>query len=259
MLLARHRAALAWLALLLGGCTLPPLTTPTPRATPTVTPLIPSATATPSLIPSPSQPGLASVPTFEAGAAIDTAADGLRVRRSPGTERSVLVERLPLGARLQVILGPLPVDGLGWYLVRDVDEDEPTFGEGWIAAGFEPDAFVALSSTPAETDPYPASFAHVGDAEVGPISIPDEHHAIRWAAVDPAGEGCTFAVDLRVGAGDPLPAIRAVIGTGPTPGRLGAEYFADQPGLRGQAFVQVTTTCAWALTLERIAESPPDG
>lgn len=242
--------------LLLAACTLPALETPTPRATPTA-----EATATPAatIVPSPSgspAPGMGAVPAFEAGTSVVTATDGLRVRRAPGIDRSILVQRLPTGARLQIILGPIPVDDLGWYLASDADDAEPVFGEGWIAAGFDPEPFLAPSDTPAEADPYPASFAYAGSAEFGPISIDDERYALRWVAIDPERSGCTFAVDLRAGSDAAVPAIRAPIGNAPTPGMLGSDYFVDQSSLRGQVFMTVATSCAWAITFVRL---PPPG
>lgn len=238
------------------ACTLPPITTPTPRPTPTVAPT-PNPTATPTpTAPTPSPtPDLGAVPAFDAGATVATMTDGLRIRRLPGVDRSILVQRLPAGTRLEVVLGPLPVDGLGWYLVRDIDDADPSFGEGWIAAGFDPEPFIAATGD-GSTGSYVSSFAHAGDAEFGPLAVPDDQVAIRWAAIDPDGVGCVFALDLRTGSGDPVPAIRAAVGNGPTPGVLGSDYFTDQPALRGQLFATVRSDCAWAITVVRVLPSP---
>ena len=47
------------------------------------------------------------------------------------------------------IMGPIPTDELGWYLVTDADPRTiRSSSEGWIAAGFEPDAFLAPPARP---------------------------------------------------------------------------------------------------------------
>ena len=81
--------------------------------------------------------------------------DGLRVRQRPGLASNVVAGLLPLGAELQVVMGPIPTDELGWYLVTDADPADPEFGEGWIAAGFEPDAWLAPTGETAGETPVP--------------------------------------------------------------------------------------------------------
>jgi hypothetical protein len=57
------------------------------------------------------------------------------------------------------------------------------------------------------------------------------------------------------GGGDPLPAIRATVGTGIDRGTLQPQSFAAL-GLRGPVFVSVVSDCAWALTLVRAPLTP---
>jgi hypothetical protein len=244
----------------LAGCTFPPLVTPTPRATPS-----PDPTVEPTIVPAPSPdptveptPEPAPVPAFSAGEIVATAIDGLRVRQRPGRTSVVITGLLPLGSELQVVMGPVPVDDLGWYLVIDADPDEPQFREGWIAAGFEPDPFLRSTGRTAETTPLIAGYALTGDAEHGPIEIIDEHHAIRWIALDPERRRCQFAVLLSPAGGEPIPAIRATIGSDVVPGTLQPTFFAARPEIRGQVFVAVESDCAWALVVTRVPPPADD-
>ncbi len=239
--------------LLLAACVLPPLPSPTPIPTPTPTPSptpSPSPTPTPSPTASPT-PDFGAVPEFTAGELVVTALDGLRVRQRPGVIGNVVTGLLPLNAQLRVVMGPIPTDDLGWYLVADADDAEPEFDEGWIAAGFEPDAWLASTGETASGSRLVASFAHTGDAENGPVRIGRGDHAIRWVAVDPEGVDCSFAVSLAEGRDEPVPAIRATIGNDLVPGTLQPGGF-DDLDVRGQVFVSVVSDCAWALVIERV-------
>ena len=72
-----------------------------------------------------------------------TAVGGLRMRTRPGLDRLVTTVLGP-DVGLLIGLGPVFVDGQGWYLVRDPDRTvPPRFNEGWVAAGFEPDPAIA--------------------------------------------------------------------------------------------------------------------
>lgn len=249
-----------FVALLAGaliGCTLPPLTTSTPSPTvspspsPSPTPL-PTVASSPAPTPAPT-PNAAAIPRFNAGELIATTLDGLRVRQRPGTTSSVVTGLLPIGSELQVVMGPILVQGVGWYLVTDPDPDEPQFTEGWIAAGFEPDAFLASIGASTEDAPYVASFDQTGSAQYGPVEIGDGDHAIRWIATDPERVRCEFAVLLAEGAADPVPAIRATIGNGVDPGTLQPGSFAAL-GVRGQVFVMVESDCAWTMVIVRVPD-----
>jgi hypothetical protein len=247
------RAVPILIALLLAGCVLPPLPTPTSAVCPTASPPpTASLTAVPSPSPS-STPDFAAVPEFRANDLVVTAIDGLRVRQGPGLIGNVVAGLLPLGAELQVVMGPIPTDELGWYLVTDADPADPEFGEGWIAAGFEPEAWLAPTGETASDTPYIASFAFTGDAENGPVQVGRGDHAIRWVAVDPERMSCQFAVSLAKGRGKPVPAIRATIGDGLVPGTLQPGGF-DALGVRGQVFVVVVSDCAWTLVIQRVPE-----
>lgn len=221
-----------------------------PEPTPTTTP-VPEPTASPTPEPT-SNP--ADVPIYAPGSMIETHIGGLRVRARPGLEERVVTGLLPDGANLLVALGPVLVDGFGWYLVNDADVSDPEFTEGWVAAGFNPEPFLVPTVFGVDVNPYVGGSAHDGDAEFGPVRITDAGYQIRWIASPPTIDGCSFAVDLRVGAGSPLPAIRATIGAVVAPGVLNADYFSDHPELSGDIFVTVTSTCSWALTFVRLTE-----
>ncbi len=244
------------LAVLLVACTFP-LETPTARPTRS-----PSATPSPSPTPAPTpSPTVAPTPEpiapdFDAGEIVATTIDGLRVRSLPGADRQIVTGLLPLAFELEVIMGPIPVDGLAWYLVADADAREPNFAEGWVAAGYEPDPLLVSSGRVAEGSAAVTSMAQTGDAEQGPIEIGEGDHAIRWIGLDPERRRCSFAVSMApAGGGDPLPAIRATIGTGVDRGTLQPQSFAAL-GLRGPVFLSVVSDCAWALTLVRVPPTP---
>lgn len=245
--------AVVLLGLLLSGC-LFGSSTPSPSASANTSqagsagPTGSALPATPTVAPT---PGPDAIPTFTAGSKVATAASGLRVRSGPGTKQAV-VALLPTGSNLVVELGPVRTDGYGWYLVRDADADAPTFEEGWVAAGFMPDPFLAPATFDLPFNPIVAGFAHEGDAENGPVRVQDANYAMRWvASVLPGGGGCSFSVDLVPGSGTAVPAIRATIGTAPAPGSLYGDFFASHPELTGDLFVRVTSDCSWALTFVR--------
>ena len=244
------------LSLLLGACTFP-LETPTPRPTRSASPTpSPTPILTPSPSPTPSPTPEPIAPDFEAADVVTTTIDGLRVRSLPGADRPIVTGLLPLAFELQVVMGPIPVDGLAWYLVADADAREPHFGEGWVAAGYEPEPLLASTGRVAEGSAAVASMAQNGDAEQGPIEIGEGDHAIRWIGLDPERRRCTFSVSMApAGGGEPLPAIRATVGTGIDRGTLQPQSFAAL-GMRGPVFVSVISDCAWALTIVRVPPSP---
>lgn len=204
----RYRLLVLVLLLVLAGCTLPPLQTPTPSLARAGDTPGPAPTGTPSPRPTPTAeptPDLAAVPGFATGEIVATTTDGLRIRRLPGADRHVVVERLPTGAEVTVIMGPVQADDLGWYLVADADPDDPALDDGWIAARYEPDPFLVPSDREPNTERYVAGFAHRGDAEFGPVTIEDAAYGIRWLAVDPEGIECSFQVFLATTATEPIP------------------------------------------------------
>ncbi len=257
-----RRAALpALIALVVGACTVSQTTTagPTPIATHTAMPQ-PSQSLAPTASPSPRAtaaptPGLADVPHFTAGATATTNAPGLRVRSRAGVDQRVITS-LGVDARLLIGMGPVFIDEVGWYLVRDADPDEPSFVEGWVAAGFEPDPYLIPAGFAIEDNPYLAGYAHDASGEYGPVLLPDDGAVtVRWIAASLGPDGCSFAVDLRAGSGQAIPAIRTTIGTYPAPGDLYSQFFREHPDLRGDIFVTVTSDCSWALTFVR--DQPP--
>jgi hypothetical protein len=208
--------------------------------------------ASPSSTPSPEPIG----PQFEAGEIVTTSIDGLRVRSLPGLDRPMITGLLPFAFELRVVMGPIPMDGHGWYLVADADGREPNFTEGWAAAGFDPDPLLTATGRVVNDSPYVVSMAGTGNAEQGPITIGSGDHALRWIAVDPERRRCSFGVSLTpAGAGEPVPAIRATVGTGIDRGMLQPQSF-DALGIEGEAFVEVASDCAWALTMLRVPPEP---
>lgn len=247
---------------LLAACTLPPLETATPSPTPS-----PAATPAPTVSPTPPPPtasleptpDAAAIPDFAAGEIVASLIDGLRVRQRPGVDAVIATGLLPLDAELQVIMGPFPVDGFGWYLVGDADSDEPQFVEGWVAAGYEPEPFLRATGRAVEEVPFVVAMAGSGDAEEGPIDIGEGDHAIRWIARDPEATRCSFAVSLAPPGIAPVPTIRATVGGGIDRGTLQPQTF-EALGVRGTAFVSVVSDCAWALVMLRVGDpaSSPD-
>lgn len=250
-------AALATVAVL-AACTIPPLSTPTPRPSPT-----PSPTASPTPTPAPPTPtpdptpDAGAIPDFAAGEIVASLIDGLRVRQRPGIDALVTTGLLPLGAELQVVMGPFPLDGFGWYLVADADADEPRFDEGWVAAGYEPDPFLRPTGRVPDEHPFVASMAGTGDAEEGPIEIGSGDHAIRWIAADPERRRCSFGLSLTSAGGEPVTVIRATVGSGIDRGTLQPQTF-DAFDVRGPAFASVASDCDWALVILRVPALIPD-
>ena len=211
----------------------------------------PSASAPPASATTAPTPGPDAIPTFTAGTTVKTSASGLRLRKGPGLTSGV-VTLLPSGSKLVVELGPVRNDSWGWYLVRDADAAEPTFQEGWVAAGFMPTPYLAPATFELPFNPIVAGFAHEGNGEFGPVRIEDANYAVRWvAAVLPGGGGCSFSADLVPGTATAVPAIRATLGTAPAPGSLYGDFFTAHPELVGDIFLRVTSDCSWALTVVR--------
>jgi hypothetical protein len=239
--------------LLLTGCLFgspspSPSSSPQPSETASVLPSasVPPATATPA-----PTPGADAIPTFTAGTSVKTSASGLRVRKGPGLTQGVLT-LLPTGSKLVVELGPVRNDGWGWYLVRDADAAEPTFEEGWVAAGFMPKPYLAAATFEVPFSPIVAGWAHEENGEFGPVRVEDANYGVRWvAAVLPGGSACSFSADLVPGSGKAVPAVRVTLGTTPVPGNLYGDFFTSHPELVGDLFLRVSSDCGWALTIIR--------
>ena len=246
------RTAAPTLALvtLVTACVMPlEVPSPSPRPSPTQGP-----TATPSPSPEPSveaTPGPDAVPRFAPGSVAVTNAPGLRVRSRPGTEQRVITT-LGVDADVLVGMGPIMIDGLGWYLVRDADDAEPRFAEGWVAAGFEPDPFL-ISGGPAPDDsPFLGGFADTASGEFGPVSLPDGRVSFRWIAATDDEEVCNFSVDLSAESGQPIRAVRTPVGAFPASGELPPDYFDANDELIGRVFVIVQSNCAWAVSFVEV-------
>ncbi len=246
--------------LIAAACTFPPLTTPTPSPSPTPTASpTPEPTASPVPTPTPiPTPGRTDIPSFAGAELVDTTIDGMRVRQRPGTDARIIAPLLPLGARLEVVMGPIVNDGQGWYLVSDAQAQDLGFEEGWVAAGHEPEPFLVTSGDTAEGSTTVLGLAGSGDAEHGPIEIDDDaDYAIRWVAADPELQRCAFSASLAEGAEDPVPAIRATIGGDLVPGTLQPNAF-DGLGVRGLVFLGVVSDCDWTLAIVRVPEPSPE-
>jgi hypothetical protein len=245
----------ALMGLLLGGCLFgSPSTSPSASegasSPASVAPAsLPPATAT--AVPT---PGPDAIPTYTAGTTVTTAASGLRVRSGPGLSQGVLT-LLPTGSDLVIELGPVRADSWGWYLVRDADTAEPTFTEGWVAAGFVPTPYLVPATFDLPFNPIVAGYAHEGNGEFGPVHLLDANYTLTYvAAVLPGGAGCSFSADLVPSSGTAVPTLRATLGTAPAPGNLYTDFFAAHPELVGDIFLRVTSDCGWALSFLR---NPP--
>ena len=236
------------------GCGfMPRLPTSTPEPTNTPSPIPTPApsleTEAPSDDPAPT-PGEESVPRFAVGSLVATNAPGLRIRSRPGTDQRVITS-LGLGAELLVGLGPILVDGLGWYLVRDADDADPAFGEGWVAAGFEPDPFLVAAGVTPEGGPFLGGFAETSSGEFGPTELPARRIALRWIASAARTEICNFALDLATESGEPIRAVRTPVGSFPASGELPVDFFRANDLEGRRVFVHVESTCSWAVAFWR--------
>ena len=205
-----------------------------------------SVEATASPAPTPT-PGADTIPRFTAGSLVVTNAADLRVRSRPGTSSGLLVQ-LGTEAELLALMGPVIVGGLGWYLVRDADDAEPEFAEGWVAAGFEPDPFLVSAGTTPEDNPVLGGFADTVAGEYGPVALPDAEVRLRWIASAHDREVCDFSLDLAAGSGEPVRAVRTPVGAFPASGELPPQFFASNAGLRVAVFALVQSNCSWAIT-----------
>lgn len=258
ILTMRRAAALLVLASLLASCGfLPRRPVASPPASLAASPT-PTATTSPSLDPfsedpQPS-PGGAAVPRFAVGSLVAANAPGLRIRSRPGTEQRVITT-LALGAELVVGMGPVLVDDLGWYLVRD-DAADPAFSEGWVAAGFEPDPFLVSTGRNPDRSPFLDGFAGTAPGELGPISLPQTRVALRWIASAAGLELCNFSLDLSSEAGDPVRAVRTPVGGFPASGELPYRFFRSSDLDGARVFLIVESNCSWAVSLVRVESSP---
>ncbi len=181
----------------------------------------------------------------------------VRLRDLPGTQWGVAA-LLPSGAVVQVVLGPIRAGGFGWYLVRDADPARPSFNEGWLAAGFAPDAFLApdpSAKPPANGPVFVAGYAGVTDADFGPFRV-EGNTALRWALAlpvgKPAGSICHFTGTLTPAGGKAVIFLKTSASDAPAPGTVQPSFFAQHSTLRGDLFLHVESDCTWAVSVVRL-------
>jgi hypothetical protein len=221
----------------------------------------PTASASPSPTPTPSPsptPDQASVPLFAAGTEVATTTI-VRVRDLPGTNWGVTTT-LPAGAKLTVVLGPIRTAGFGWYLVSDADPAAPTFKEGWVAAGYQPNAFLEPLNEEPAFNPYVASFANTSPGDFGPVSLDGPGYGLRWAAAVPvdaaAGATCTFTASLVPAGGAAVDFANTEVATAPAPGTVLPQFLTDHPTLTGQLTLRIAGDCSWAVTVAALSGAP---
>lgn len=220
-----------------------------PSTNPTATP---APTPTPSATPQPT-PDQASVPIFPAGAMAKTKTT-VRLRDLPGTRWGVHAN-LPPGAVVQVVLGPIRTAAFGWYLVRDADPARPSFSEGWVAAGFAQDAFLApdpSASPPPNGPTFVAGYSGLTRGDFGPVRV-EGNTALRWALAlpiaKPPGSNCHFTGTLTPTGGKAVTFLTTAVSDTPAPGTVQPGFFAQHPTLRGDLFLHVDSDCTWAVTV----------
>jgi hypothetical protein len=181
----------------------------------------------------------------------------VRVRDLPGTEWGVAA-LLPPGAVIQIVLGPIRTDSFGWYLVHDADAAKPSFGEGWLAAGFAPDAFIAAkaaASPPPNGPTFIAGYAGVTAGDFGPFRV-EGNTALRWTIALPtgraAGSVCRFTGTLTPAGRKGVVFLTTSASDAPAPGTVQPSFFAQHPTLRGDLFLHVESDCAWAVSVARL-------
>jgi hypothetical protein len=168
-----------------------------------------------------------------------------------------VVATLGLDAELLIGLGPILLDGLGWYLVRDADDADPAFGEGWVAAGFEPDPFLISAGFAPDDNPFVAGFADTAPGEFGPVVAPNRGMTLRWIAATHVRDVCNFSLDVAADSGEPVRAVRTPVGAFPASGELPAEFFATNDLEEASIFAVVQSDCSWAISFVRVPAASP--
>ena len=225
-----------------------------PSLAPTTSPT-PEPTATPQPTPTPT-PDQADVPIFQAGALV-VATTTLRLRDLPGTQWGIAAN-LQRGALMQVVLGPIRTAGFGWYLVRDADTAAPSYQEGWVAAGYQPDPLLAAkagASPPPNSPTFVAGYQGTRDGDFGPFTVQGST-ALRWTIAvpitAPAGTTCRFSGSLAPQGGQAVTFLKGSAAQAPAPGTVQPSFFASHPTLHGDLFLHVESDCSWAVTVVRL-------
>lgn len=121
-----------------------PTSEPLPSGAPSDEPSEQPAPATPTETPGPTDEP-AEIVRIDMPVLARVTSDGVAVRVLPGLDQPLVDAsgpdgqtirglRLPAGERVGVAWGPVFVDGHTWYAVQPVDD--PSWGEGWVAADF---------------------------------------------------------------------------------------------------------------------------
>jgi hypothetical protein len=253
----RNLPGLILSTIVLAGCLAAPSVSASPPSPPAssepVRTSAPTPTASPTSEPTPDQ---TRVPILAAGAMAATRTT-VRVRDLPGTQWGVTALLAP-SARVQVVLGPVRTADFGWYLVRDADTAKPSFTEGWLAAGFAPDAFIAAdpSAKPPPNGPaFVAGYAGLTNGDFGPFRV-EGNTALRWALALPigraAGSICRFTGTLTPAGGKAVVFLKTSASDAPAPGTVQPSFFAQHPTLRGDLFLHVESDCSWAVSVARL-------
>jgi hypothetical protein len=181
------------------------------------------------------------------------------VRDLPGTQWGVAAN-LPSGAKLQIVLGPVRTSGFGWYLVGDADAASPTFREGWVAAGYAPSPFLAISNEEPAPSPgaatYVAGWAALTNGTFGPVHVEGVTYALRWvAALQPgaaSGATCGFQAGLGLEGAEAVTFAKTTVARTPAPGIVQSSFFVSHPNLQRDLFLEVRSDCSWAVTVVRL-------
>jgi hypothetical protein len=257
--IARRAMVVAAATVVLAACSADVLPSAIPSLPSASLPLTPGPSTSPSATPTPTPsatPNEADVPRFEVGTFVSSRVS-VRIRDLPGTQWGIAAT-LPPSSLVRVVLGPLLTGGFGWYLVSDADAAAPTFREGWVAAGFAPNAFLAPqpSATPPPNSPtFVAGYTGVTDGDLGPFRL-EGSTALRWAIALPSGAPpgttCQFTGTLSAGGGQPVTFVNTSTASTPAPGTVQPSFFASHPALTGDLSGHVQSDCSWALSVVRL-------
>ena len=132
---------------------------------------------------------------------VATTIDGMRVRQRPGTDARVIAGLLPPGAELEVVMGPILNEGLGWYLVhrRRAARSRASPRAGWRRASSPSRSWRPPARPPAARAPPSRRWRGPATPRTDPSRSASGDHAIRWVAADPERQRCAFAVILQAG------------------------------------------------------------
>lgn len=242
---------------------------PSPVVTPTASPspapsspgVVPSPTPGPTVAPDPSvaPPTVARHPVSSYARAT---ADGVNVRLLPGLDQPLIDQevfetreilrgvRLDAGDPVVVVMGPVVVDDIGWYLVHDNDGDRISWlTSGWVAGQYlEVEGPMADAPVTVAFDAYGADVSASGDV-VGGYGLV---YNIMAAPI-----GGAAACDVRVSLVVDGQTVEGVAVTVSEPTMLwqsqleNADLFAETAGT---ASIDVNTDCSVAGFLREVTQ-----